>query len=105
MAKTCYININTNPDNAVLGRKRRSNEVMQNSIPRYLEEKEEKEIPTTNYEKIAFEEEKELKMGKQLSSEEKRSLKAMLRKSGYIRMGSKTDPRNQQRYNRASVKY
>lgn len=38
--KTCYLNTNTNPDNAVLGRKRRSNEVMQNCIPRYLEEKE-----------------------------------------------------------------
>lgn len=70
VAKTCYINTNT--DNSVLGRKRRSNEVMQNSIPNYLKEKEEKEMPTEKYEDIKFEEGKKLKMGKQLSIEEKK---------------------------------
>lgn len=50
----------TNPDNAVLGRKRRSNEVKQNNIPRYFEEKE---IPTTKYENVIFQDGKELKIG------------------------------------------
>lgn len=44
---------------------------MQNSIPEYLKDKGEKEIPTTNCISIRVDKEKELKIGKQLSIEEK----------------------------------
>lgn len=64
IAKTCYINTNANPDNAVSERRRRSNEVIQNSIPNYLKKQKEKEVPTGRYENVTFKEGKELKIGK-----------------------------------------
>lgn len=81
IAKTYYINTNTNSDNAILGRKRRSSEVMQNNIPGYLKNKEEKEIPTTNYINVEVGKGKELKIGKQLSAEEKHILTEILRRN------------------------
>lgn len=59
--------------------KRRTNEVTENSIPRYLADKEEKEIPTPNYSTIKFENGKELKVGKQLNHEERKSLEDLLK--------------------------
>lgn len=56
-----------------------ANEVMQYSIPRYLQEEDEKEIPTSSYEIVELEEGKEIKIGKQLLAEEKKTLKKLLK--------------------------
>lgn len=54
---------------------------MENTILKYLKEREEKEIPTNKYEKIFFEDGKELKIGKQLNQVEKEELKAVLERN------------------------